>query len=57
MVEHDILLMWGWRFNPHQLPILCHCVVTTARSLRRLNEILVDKQKRAYDYKDVEWFI
>ena len=28
MVEHDILLMWGCRFNPHQLYISCHCVVT-----------------------------
>ena len=27
MIEHDILLTWGCRFNTHQLCILCHCVV------------------------------
>ena len=28
MVEHGILLTWGCRVNPHQLYILCYCIVT-----------------------------
>ena len=35
MVEHDVLLKWGCRFNLHQLYTLCHdCVVITMAQCR-----------------------